>query len=484
MASRPDRLAPLAWLVATALTALGWWFGSGVQPLWWVTWLAPLPVLWLAPRVPAPRAALATLLAFALGGLNQWTYLHAHIGLPMPIIVYLIAMPSLVMALCVLLFRRLLLRGRHLAATLALPTAWVAAEYINSLTSPHGTFGSLAYTQMNALPVIQVAAIAGIWGITFLVLLLPAAIATQLAPHVAKRDRIPVAVTAAFLIIATVAYGSWRLEAPATTTMRIGLVSLEKPIRPALDDADGQALVARYVEAITRLANAGAQAVLIPETSFATSASTVPAFAALARQHKVIVGVGIDFKGDPRAERNMLMVFPSGATAPATYSKRHLIPGFEDHYTPGDSYTLLAGTPRIGLTVCKDLDFHDIGRAYAERHAQLLLVPAWDFSMDGWLHSRMAIMRGVESGFAIARAARSGRLTLSDDRGRVVAEASSEQHDADVVGDLPLRDTRTLYARWGDWFAWLSLMALTAWLALAFLPRRAPRWIEAPLSAS
>jgi apolipoprotein N-acyltransferase len=99
-------------------------------------------------------------------------------------------------------------------------------------------------------------------------------------------------------------------------------------------------------------------------------------------------------------------------------------------------------------------------------------VPAWDFGIDGWLHSRMAIMRGVEGGFAIARAARSGRLTLSDDRGRVVAEASSEHHDADLVGDLPLRHTHTLYARWGDWFAWLDLAGLALLLVLAFRPAR------------
>jgi len=119
------------------------------------------------------------------------------------------------------------------------------------------------------------------------------------------------------------------------------------------------------------------------------------------------------------------------------------------------------------------MDFHDIGNAYAARRAQLLLVPASDFIVDGWLHSRMAIMRGVESGFAVARAAHAGRLTLSDDRGRVVAEASSERSDAELVGDLPLRETHTLYASWGDWFAWLDLAALAAWLLLAFLPRNA-----------
>ena len=472
MASRLDRSALAAWLAATSLTALAWWFGSGLHPLWWLTWLAPLPILWLAPRTRARWAALAAFIAYALGGLNQWAYLHEYIGLPMATILSAIGIPSLVLALSVLLFRRLLLRGRALAAVLAMPTTCVAVEYLNSLVSPHGTFGSIGYTQMDALPVIQIAAVAGIWGIGFLVLLFPAALAVLARPQTPRRGRISTALLAVLLIGAAVAYGGWRLQAPAAATVRIGLVSLEKPIRPALHDADGHALQARYVAAIDRLADAGAKVALIPETSFATSDASIPAFAQLAQQRGLTLDVGIDYKGDADAERNMVMVFEPGATSPTTYNKHHLIPGFEHQYTPDDNYTLLDATPRIGLAICKDMDFHDIGRAYAARDAQLLLVPAWDFSVDGWLHSRMAILRGVESGFAIARTARSGRLTLSDDRGRVVAEASSEQHDAELVGDLPLRETHTLYARWGDWFAWLDLAVLLVLLGLALRPAR------------
>ena len=210
----------------------------------------------------------------------------------------------------------------------------------------------------------------------------------------------------------------------------------------------------------------------MPETAFATADRGIPAFAALARRRDLRLDVGIDFKDDAVGERNMAMVFLPDAPAPASYSKHHLIPGFERQYTPGSGYRMLGGTPRIGLAICKDMDFHDIGRAYAARHAQLLLVPAWDFGIDGWLHSRMAILRGVEGGFAIARAARSGRLTLSDDRGRVVAEASSERHDAARVGDLPLYDSHTPYGRWGDWFAWLDLAMLLALLSVAWLPAR------------
>ena len=471
MASRLDRQQPAAWLAATALSALCWWFGSGLHPLWWLTWLAPLPVLWLAPRMRARWAALAAFAALVVGGFNQWTYAHEYIGLPMTVIAYVLGLPALMLAAGALLFRRLLRRERVLAAALAVPVTWVAVEYLNNLVSPHGTWGSVAYTQMDALPVIQVAAIAGLWGVSFLVLLLPAAVAAQAAPQVPRRARVTTIAFALSLVAAALVYGACRLRVPAATTLRIGLVSLEKPVQPSLSDAAGQALETRYAAAIQRLSDKGSRIVVIPETSFSTGAATVPAFARLAQQHDLILDTGIDFRGDPRARRNMSMVFQPGLTMPATYSKHHLLPGL-DPYTPGQTYRTLDGTPRIGLAICKDMDFHDIGHAYAARDAQLMLVPADDFIVDGWLHSRMAIMRGVESGFAIARAARSGRLTLSDNRGRVLAEASSEHSDAELVGDLPLRHTRTLYARWGDWFAWLDLAGLVLLLVLAFRPVR------------
>ena len=470
MASKSERFALPAWLAATTLSAIFWWFGSGVEPQWWLTWLAPLPVLWLAPRVRAHWAALAAFVAYTAGGFNAWDYLHTYIGMPLPVTVYGICYAGILLTLCVLLFRRLLVRGHALAAALAVPTTWVAIEYINNALSPYATFFNISYTQMDALAIVQLAAVTGIWGIGFLLLLVPAAVAVQAAPQSKPRDRVVAMALTALLVIAAIAYGGWRLQAPATGTIRAGLVSLDKPTAAALNTPEGQALAARYLDAFNRLTAAGARIMLIPETSFATSEATIPALAEFATQRDLIVGAGVAFNGDPNAKRNALMVFQPGATSPAAYYKHHLLVGLEQ-YTPGDSYTLLDGTPRIGLAICKDMDYHDIGNAYAARRAQLMLVPASDFVVDGWLHSRMAIMRGVESGFAVARAAHAGRLTLSDDRGRVVAEASSERSDAELVGDLPLRETHTLYTSWGDWFAWLDLAALAAWLLLALRPR-------------
>ncbi len=471
MASIPDRFKSLLWLAATTLTTVAWWFGSGVQPIWWMAWMAPIPVLWLASRVSTRWAVLAGFSAYTMGSFNLWAYLHDHIGIPLTTIAYYIALPGVMLALCILLYKRLLLRGRPLAAACAVPATWVAIAYVNAVLSPHGTFFDIGYSQMDMLVIIQIAAVTGIWGIGFLLMLFPAAVAALATQQISRRSRMAVAGATALCLAVTIAYGAWRLQTPPTSMLRVGLIWLEKPFQPALGSADGRALVARYVAAIDRLASEGAQAVVIPEGSFGGADQTIPAFAQLSQRRHLIIDATIDFKGDPHAERNMAMAFQPGASAPLTYSKHHLIPGFEDKFTPGQDYRMLEGSPRIGLAICKDMDFHDIGRAYAARDAQLLLVPAGDFVVDGWLHSRMAVMRGVEAGFAIARIARFGRLTLSDDRGRVVAEASSEKHGTELIGDLPLRETHTLYARWGDWFAWLDLLGLSALVALASLSR-------------
>ncbi len=171
-------------------------------------------------------------------------------------------------------------------------------------------------------------------------------------------------------------------------------------------------------------------------------------------------------------------MFAPATAAPVHYFKRRLIPSFEDRYTPGDAALLLdagQGEARIGVAICKDYDFTSTGRRYGLQHAGLMLAPAWDFDADAWLHARMAILRGVENGFAMARSARDGQLTLSDDRGRVLAQASTAGIDAPVgvVGELPLRTMRTPYTRIGDGFGLLCLVAALALAVIAAV--RKPR---------
>lgn len=101
-------------------------------------------------------------------------------------------------------------------------------------------------------------------------------------------------------------------------------------------------------------------------------------------------------------------------------------------------------------------------------------MPASDFVDDGWLHGRMAILRGVESGFSIARSARLGILTATDDRARVLAQSGTIGRSfPTLVTDVPLRHDSTIYSRFGNWFAWLCVLLLVA-LVVSIFRARAP----------
>jgi apolipoprotein N-acyltransferase len=105
-----------------------------------------------------------------------------------------------------------------------------------------------------------------------------------------------------------------------------------------------------------------------------------------------------------------------------------MLPPFESKFTVGNSRTTLQQPSGLwGVIICKDMDFPGLSREYGRDGVGLLLVPAWDFDADGWLHGRMAILRGVENSFSIARAPRHGILSVSDSRGRVLARAARGQ---------------------------------------------------------
>jgi apolipoprotein N-acyltransferase len=171
--------------------------------------------------------------------------------------------------------------------------------------------------------------------------------------------------------------------------------------------------------------------------------------------------------------RNVAGVFLPDGTLLGEYDKHHMLPGPETGYKPGTAPLLFPGPGGMwGVAICKDMDFPAWSHRYAAEGAVLLAVPAWDFVADAHLHSRMAILRGVESGFAIARTAQQGALTLSDAYGRVLAEqATTGVPEAAVVAGLPPGPGATLYAWLGDWFGWTTVILL---LGLLWASRRGP----------
>ena len=479
MASNPESPSLLAAASAIAITAICWWFANSLHPVWWLAWLAPIPLLVYAARARARQTALASFIALAIGNASIWHYLLEVIRLPLPVCLAAVFIPALLMLPPILLWRALVRAGRPLAATFALPLGMTGLAWLAAVGSPHGTFGNLAYSQMDASPVIQIAALAGLWGIDFIVWLLPSALAAASAPFADTRRRRAAATVGVMLVTASLAYGGLRLHAETTEDrVRVGLLSIgsSEQAQADLDAAEGKRLLDAYVAEMETLATRGAKIIVAPESALLVRSHAITAMQDLATRRGVRLLIGVEDHSEPTRKHNAALVFEPAGSAPAAYYKRHLIPGFEDRYTPGEADTVLDSDPRIGMAICKDLDFTATGRAHGRLGTRLLLVPAWDFGEDAWLHARMAILRGVENGFAIARSARDGQLTLSDDRGRVLAQASTAgiHTPVSLVADIPLRATRTPYARFGDALGPLCL-GLAVVLALLLPIHRALR---------
>ncbi|HTV14621.1 MAG TPA: nitrilase-related carbon-nitrogen hydrolase [Acidobacteriaceae bacterium] len=453
---------PATWksaLLAIAASAAAWYFGTGLHPAWYLLWMAPLPVLLVAPRMRTWPAFGTAFAAAAIGGLNMWLYLRKLT--PLPVTLLAILGPAVFFGWFVVIHRGLVLRGYLLRAAFSLPILWTAYEFIQEFSSPHSTFGNLAYTQMECLPILQIASITGIWAISFLVFLFPSTLAALEGPH--PRDGVRrVVATVVILYAVVLGYGFFRLlTTPVRPGVTVGLIASDNPQTLFPDSSGTLRLVSAYAGRIPALAAQGAQVIVIPEKIGRIDPSDLAAADAIlgeaARTSHVFILAG--FQHLPNL--NEARLYSPGGTLAATYEKHHMLPVFESNLVPGTQRVILdEPSGRWGIEICKDMDFPGLSRQYARDGAGLLLVPAWDFVVDGWLHGRMAILRGVEDGFSIARSPKDGILTVTDDRGHVLAERESGAASfATVVARVPVTRQRTIYDHVGNWFPLLDLLA-------------------------
>lgn len=468
--------AALATVVSASILI---WFGSGLNPWWPLLWFAPLPVLLFASRSSWRGAALVAAVSWLAGTLNMAHYFSAVLHIPLAILALIFVIPALAFATAVLLFRALSRKGAIWSALLAFPAAWVSYEYLMNLVSPHGTAGSISYSQLKFLPVLQLASITGPWGISFLVLLFSSSLALGLhLRQTAPRQALRIVGAGMGAVVLVLIFGAARLALPLPQHhVKVGLIASDLPGN--VDIADEGAATARlfrdYAGKFEELAAGGAQVIVLPEklglVVDSGKADAGAIFQSLADKTKSRIVVGL-LHVSPPVKYNEARIYSPQAPE-LRYDKHHMLPLYESGLKPGTTLTLFsAPSGTWGVAICKDLDFTPLSRQYGKAGAGLMLVPAWDFDLDRLWHGHMAIMRGVENGFSIVRAARQGYLTVSDDRGRILAETRSDSAAfATLVADVPVEHDTTLYLLLGDWFAWLALAALTFLVVQLYRPR-------------
>ncbi len=444
----------------TVAAMMGWWFGFGyfVASLYWMGY--------------------AFLVDAATFG---WLLPFAVIGLPAVLAIY----TAVGVALAQLLWTRGATRILALAAALTI-TEWLRGHVLTGF--PWNAFG---YALTSPLIMAQAASLVGLWGLTFIAIVVfasPAALTDDLAET--RRPWLPLALSIVVLI-ALGGYGAARLDrTPAQfvngVRLRIMQPNLQQDVR--FNYAAKQQVMERYLALSNRSSGPQSKGIgdvthlIWPESPFpfflTREADALAGITDLLKQGTVLITGAIRLADPDRPTEsgvyNSIYVIDHSGSIAAVYDKVHLVPfgeylpfqrflerlGFQDltkqrgGFLAGDRRRLLAvpGAPPALPLICYEIIFPDDVMPPGRR-------PGWivNVTNDGWFgissgpyqHLQQARVQAIEVGLPVARAANTGISAVIDPVGRIV---NSLPLGREGVFDAPLpRPIRApFYARFGD----------------------------------
>ncbi len=439
-----DPRPALPWAAAGASGLL---FAASFPPLdaGWLAWVCLAPLL-VAVRGQPPRRAFAlgylmglvgfggTLLWLRVFGWLPWLLLTAYLAL----------YPGAFAAVAGWL-------GRDRPPwrwVWPVAAAWTGLELLRS----GGAFGFpwalLGLTQHRLLPVVQIARVAGVFGVSFLVALVAAGTAGVLATRRPAPLIPPLA-----LLLAAVLWGS-RPPAPASASLRVAAIQPNVPQREKFDPAladQHQALLRRLV---ARAAREGVDLVVFPETAVpADLFGPRGALAEVGRWAHQARATIIATSLEGGRSNIAVAVAPSGL-AVSRYDKVRLVAFGEAGIVPGRRHDPL-WTPagKVGVAICFESIFPGVARALVQGGADLLAVVTNDAWFDGTAgpaqHAAHAVFRAVEQGRWLVRAANTGLSFVVDPAGRIRARVPQGE-EAVLVASVGTGGPLTPYARYGD----------------------------------
>jgi apolipoprotein N-acyltransferase len=480
-------------------------FANGGHSIPAAAFLAPLLLLRFTrsqrPLVGLSTTLIAQSIAFAI-------QLRAMIPVPGLIHTVIVIFYAIALTAPYVADRLIASRLRGWSATLVFPCAWASTDYLLSL-SPYGSWGAAGYSLYGNLPMLQLLAVTGLWGLTFLIGWVAAA-----ANRVWELGaRSPLALRAAGVTAGVVAAvtlsGGARLVLfpPDAPTVRIASLShialtlhpdpgtvgrflARRPLTPeevATIRSRAATIDNDLLERAEREARAGARIVFWGEANAPVlaedEADLIRRGQDVAKRSGIYLGMGLAAwhrEGERPLGNKLVLIGPDGSVA-WEYYKAHPVPGGEAAISiTRDGKLRALDTPfgRLTSIICFDADFPRLLAQAGDLRADIVLDPSNDWkAIDPW-HTQMASFRAIEQGVNFVRQTSLGFSAAYDYQGRPLATMDHYlATDRALVGQVPTRGVRTLYSLFGDWFAWASLAGLAALAALAArarLRRRVP----------
>ena len=405
------------------------------------------------------------------------------------------------LALYVALFASLL----RFAPLLAAPFLWVVLEYLRGIIFTGFPWGLLGYSQYKLAPLLQLGSLFGVYGVSFVIVLVNAGVASSLIKVKQGKAAFLGPVCAALVLIAVFSYGLVELNGMES---KLSLKAVAKPDSVSVCVLQGniaqdvkwdEKFTEENFRTYTELALSNKKPVdlyLWPEsasTVFLRSekkyAAVVSGIAQAAGAPQFVGTPDAIFKKDGRVDKLYVsaFLFDRYGKFSGAYNKTHLVPfgeyiplrnilkgvskleyGVSD-YSPGSGATIFTAGKRFSPLICYEVIFPEIARQRANDGAEYLV----NITNDAWYqksampyqHFSMLAFRAVETRLNIARAANTGISGFVNYKGEIAA-ATEIFEKTKITLEMPVIPKRsTLYMRIGDIFVCLcAVIGLASFL--------------------
>jgi apolipoprotein N-acyltransferase len=381
---------------------------------------------------------------------------------------------------------------------------WVGLEYIRTYAFTGFSWGVLGYSQSASLRLIQIADITGVYGVSFVIVLVNATLANLWVSRkkMLRHRLVPVVYTLA-ICITILLYGHQKQQAvqsliPSLPTATIGIVQGNIDQNNKWNKTVKQQTIEKYTRLSQQLAEAGCDLIVWPETAlpFYYGLDKLMSF----RLDQFIRSADTFFLiGSPAFKQtdqtisyyNRAYLFGPDTSIWGTYDKHHLVPFGE--YVPFGKYLQFLGkiiaqagdfSPgpphffplpfkdfNTGVLICFEILFPDISTAFVKNGATFLTT----ITNDAWFgttsapeqHLAIAVFRAVENRRALIRAANTGISGYIDPTGRP-SGTTALFSDAAIFQELPAVSFMSIYTRYSDLFVWITMVAF----CLGFMIKR------------
>jgi apolipoprotein N-acyltransferase len=410
--------------------------------------------------------------------------------------------------------------SRGILWALGCAALWVALEFTLCRLLSGFPWLPLGMSQYQLLPVIQIASITGVHGVSFLVVWVSVALGCAAIKLVRRpKERFAALAELALPLVVTalcVVWGSQRLlqARPAGEKLKLALVQPSIPQTMIWDPKESTSRFNKLIE-LSRIAIATKPDLLVwPEAAIPNliryDVSNYSAISNLVTSSKVWMIVGADDAEPVKNSANSnevnyfnssFLITPAGQLADK-YDKRRLVifgefvplsrwlpflkyfTPIEGGFTPGTKPRSFTAIPAragksvmIGMSICFEDVFPAAARDSVDDDTDFLL----NLTNNGWFaesaaqwqHAANAVFRALENGVPLVRCTNNGLTCWIDERGRLYDVYFGDSRDIYGAGfkvvELPLRPAgvkraATFYSRHGEWFPWACVAMTGLWL--------------------